>query len=174
MTLLASRYFAPANVLGASFAMLNAFAPPATAAVRVVTPLAQPTSKSIERASASSSNVSATAVNVRSLIERIHRMADLVEGWDGIGSIRPSDRTIAAAIHFVGSIPPSVAPPIAAAAGDGEISLSWNTDRYFVDVSVSENQSSVFAHVADRSYKKTMVSSLSELPSAVVQAIIEI
>lgn len=168
MTYLANRYIASANVLGASLAMLNTFVP-LQANAQPLIPVMPYSHADDERHKFS--NISRTEPSLRPLLAKIECLADLVMGWDGPGSVRPTDQTIAKAVAFVSSIPASVTPPELAAAGDGEISLFWRTDKLFVDVSVGSDGAAAFAHVDGLSYKVRAVSVLHDLPSVVLQAV---
>ncbi|NYD91452.1 hypothetical protein [Sphingomonas melonis] len=169
MNVLSNRHIASANVLSVSLAMMHSFAP--TIAEPRMLPITASTPENAGETHRSFSNVSMTGLAIRPLINRIQRFAKLDAGWDGSGSVRPTDQSIDTAVNFVKSIPASVTPPEVVAAGDGEISLFWRTDDTFVDISIGDGQASAFAHVNGVPMKVRSLAVLKDLPAIALQAI---
>ncbi|RYF40068.1 MAG: hypothetical protein EOO38_22415 [Cytophagaceae bacterium] len=93
------------------------------------------------------------------------------DGWDGPGSVRPSEGSIQGALEFVDSLPPQAYPPEVTAAGDGEISLSWREPGKFVDVSFFGKSASAYSRVGDMVKKQRSLQKFSELPIEAIRAV---
>ena len=104
------------------------------------------------------------------VLEELAEFARYGRGWDGPGSVSPSSATLAAACKFVRDLSAWATVPEVSLASDGEISVYWNTEDSYVDISFQRSgRVSIYARISGRIYK-TVPSSAADfhVPPAVV------
>lgn len=68
------------------------------------------------------------------LVAHLKQFRFYEDGWAGPDSLGPSKDVVTRARQMAESLPAEVSLPRAAIAADGEISLFWESDEYFADV----------------------------------------
>ena len=59
---------------------------------------------------------------------------DLKAGWDGIGSVPPSQEAIEDALRFLAALPINAVPPEATVSADGAVGWFWDTPSAMINV----------------------------------------
>ena len=86
----------------------------------------------------------------------------LPDGWDGPGSLAPSDRTIDTALVFLASLPLETHRPEAGATYEGSAEWYWRSSKGRAAVSFRDNLMTYYVRVGDRVESgSTKISSLS-------------
>lgn len=64
---------------------------------------------------------------------------NLVDGWDGAGSIAPSRVAINDALSFIDKIPFGAKTPEPMVSADGEVGFYWKSDNGYIDIGFKGN-----------------------------------
>jgi hypothetical protein len=68
------------------------------------------------------------------LSAKIAKYRSLVDGWDGLGSVAPSQKAIDDAMIFIDKIPPGAKLPEPTVSADGEVGFFWKSQGVYIDV----------------------------------------
>jgi hypothetical protein len=110
-----------------------------------------------------------TRLAVEPLIGELKSFDAVEDGWAGKGSKKPSRQSIAAAKGFLESLGGTALPEISI-ADDGEISIYWREDDFYVDVSFRAAGRSLYARVGGQTYKQKFDDlTLAMMPFPVVE-----
>lgn len=74
---------------------------------------------------------------LRALLDKIESFGELIENWDGFGSIKPDTSAIEDAARLAKMLEKGYFPDRAGISGDGEISLIWESGDLFADFGVT-------------------------------------
>lgn len=70
----------------------------------------------------------------RDLLDKLRTFTDYEDNWDGYGGKAAASEAVRDASAFIRQLPIDVAQPDPQLSGDGEISLIWDMDAFFIDV----------------------------------------
>jgi hypothetical protein len=80
------------------------------------------------------------------LAQEIQTYKFLNDGWDGVGSVSACQKSIDAALYFVGKIPSGLPLPSAMLSYTGEVGLFWDAESGYADINfTSDGYSSFFS-----------------------------
>lgn len=112
-------------------------------------------------------------IAVRPLLQQIERYSEFTAGWDGLGSVAPSQAARSAARKFLLSLAAGTVLPDVTAAGDGEISISWRSPERYVDVSFFGETGAAFVRMGGEKAKARNVRWFSDLPQLAIDSFLE-
>jgi len=75
-----------------------------------------------------------TRVGREAIEEELKSYLRLEEGWDGVGSVAPSEYAVKNAILFIHRFPDTISGPTPMVAADGEVGLYWRHKGAYVEI----------------------------------------
>ncbi|MBY0499322.1 MAG: hypothetical protein K2P74_06900 [Nitrosomonas sp.] len=83
---------------------------------------------------------------INNVFSKLESFSGLEPGWDGDGSIVPSENDLDNAIEFVRSIPAVLTLPKAMLSGNGTVGLYWDDSIVYTDIQFESNKTiSIFS-----------------------------
>lgn len=86
----------------------------------------------------------------RAAVAEMQSYRGLPAGWDGPGSVGPSDETIDAALVFLSSLSPATKRPEAGATSEGSAEWYWRSQHGRAAVSFRNNRMTFYVRVGDK------------------------
>jgi hypothetical protein len=68
----------------------------------------------------------------------IESYKELTEGWDGEGSVTPSNAAIDGARKLIDRLPAGITLPKAMISSSGELGFYWKTDTFYADIAIED------------------------------------
>jgi hypothetical protein len=81
---------------------------------------------------------------------------NLVDGWDGVGSVAPKPGSIESALEFLKALPIYVRLPEPTVSADGSVGWFWKTPRAYISINFSGgNRFAYYARAGGREARGT-------------------
>jgi hypothetical protein len=94
--------------------------------------------------------------------------SQLMDGWDGLGSVAPPDAGIRSALSFLSSLPETIDSPEPGVTADGHLEWYWRTALGVATVSFNGARISYYARSKDQKIRASAYFDGASIPSDLV------
>lgn len=98
----------------------------------------------------------------------------LIDGWDGVGSVKPDEHTIDNALAFLQSLPPDTAAPEPGVTADGYAEWYWTSKQGVATVSFKGTGMAYYARVGKDKANRSIIFDGRSIPTDLAATIAQI